>query len=196
VSGQETLLPGVLPQEMSPLLVALLDKRGVRVLFNTRVEDVLGEGECKAVRLSSGKVLAAEMFIVEDIRPDLRFLEGADIVVSEGIAVIGTMQTSAPSAYAVDVMAQLQEPLLVGSYALPTSIGAAQAMVSASSIKGVAATFTLDPVEPRSRLETVFSSQEVTQAAGSLQPAEVFPQQVEGDRPPAETVACDPAPNP
>jgi NAD(P)H-nitrite reductase large subunit len=182
VSGKETLLPGVLPQEMSALLLALLDKRGVRVLFNTRVEDVLGEGECKAVRLSSGKVLAAEMFIIEDIRPDLRFLEGADIVLSEGIVVTGTMQTSVQSAYAVDVMAQLQEPLLVGSYALSTGIGAAQAVAAVSSIKGVATTFTLDPLDPRSRLEAVFSSAEVTQAEGSL--------------PPAEIVVCDPAATP
>jgi len=113
------------------------------------------------------------------------------------------MQTSVPSAYAVDMMAQLQEPLLVGSYALSTGIGAAQAAAAVSSIKGVTATFTLDPVDPRSRLETVFSSAEVTQAEGSLPPAasspqqvEGCPQQVEGNRPPAETVVCDPAANP
>jgi len=189
VSGKDTLLPGVLTQDLSVLLLALLEKRGVRVILNTRVEDVLGEGECKAVRFTSGKVLAAEMFIVEDVRPDLRFLEGADIVMSDGIVVTGTLQTSAPSAYAVDVMAQLQEPPLVGNYLLPTCIGAAQAVVAVSSIKGVTATFTLDPEDPRKRLETVFSAEDVRLAEGS-------PRRAEGNRLPMETVVCDPAANP
>ena len=182
VSVKATLLPGVLPQDLSALLVVLLEKRGVRTILNNRVEDVLGEGECKAVRFTSGKILAAEMFVVEDVRPDLRFLEGADLVMSEGIVVTGTMQTSVPSAYAVDVMFQLQDPSLVGSYALPTSIGAAQAAVVASSIKGVPATFHLEPDDPRKQLEALFSAEELSLA--------------EGNRPPAETVACDPAAHP
>jgi nitrite reductase (NADH) large subunit len=182
VSGKDTLLPGLLSQDLSALLFALLEKRGVRIVLNNSVEDVLGEGECKAVRFTSGKVLATEMLIVEDVRPDLRFLEGADIVLSEGIVVTGTMQTSAPSAYAVDVMAQLQEPKLVGSYALTTTIGAAQAAVAVSSIKGGTTTFTFDPEDPRKRLEALFSAEDLRLA--------------EGNRPPAETAVCDPVANP
>jgi hypothetical protein len=77
------------------------------------------------------------------------------------------MQTSVPTAYAVDVMAQLQEPALLGSYALPTRIGAAQAEAVVSAIKGAPMTFTFVPPDARERLETVFSAAEVKAAQES-----------------------------
>jgi NAD(P)H-nitrite reductase large subunit len=161
VSAQEALLPDQLPHDMFGLLRSLLEKRGIRVFPNNRVEDVLGEGECQAVRLTSGKVLAAEMFIPEDVRPDLRFLEGADLVLAEGVMVTGTMQTSFPSAYAVDVMSQMQEPPLLGSYALSSRIGSAQAEAAVSAIKGAPVPFTLSLEDPQKQLGTLFSVEEI-----------------------------------
>ncbi len=72
---QEALLPGILSPERSQMLVRALEGRGVRVIFSGGgVEDVIGEVEVKAVRLKSGKVVACEMFVTEDVTFDMSFL--------------------------------------------------------------------------------------------------------------------------
>ncbi len=164
VFGAEQLLPGLLSSDDAALLRVLLEKQGVRVLLNNHVEDVLGEGEVQALRFASGKVVAAEMFVMEDARPDLRFLEGADVIVAQGVVVTGQMLTSVPSAYALDVMAELQEPRLIGSYALATWIGKAQAEVAVSSVKGVSVPFALGAEDARKHLEEIFSADQIRTA--------------------------------
>jgi NAD(P)H-nitrite reductase large subunit len=75
VTRGNALLEGVITAEGAETLMCLLDKRGLRVVLASGIDDIIGENEVRAVRLRTGKVMACEMVVVEAVAPDLRFME-------------------------------------------------------------------------------------------------------------------------
>lgn len=66
------MLPGALDEAAANFIVTLLERAGVRVLRNSTIQEVLGEADVKAVRLNTGKVIAAEAVVFPDAPPDVR----------------------------------------------------------------------------------------------------------------------------
>lgn len=73
--SQDTLLGGLLDAECSSMLKQFLEMKGMRLMTGTSVEEILGDSDLKAVRLTSGKVLSTEMVMFDDLRCDTRILK-------------------------------------------------------------------------------------------------------------------------
>ncbi len=69
------LFQGLLDHESSSILKQLLEQNGIRLMLDNPIEEILGDAEAKAVRLKSGKVFAADMIILDDLRLDVRMIK-------------------------------------------------------------------------------------------------------------------------
>jgi nitrite reductase (NADH) large subunit len=69
------LFQGLLDAESSSILKQLLEQSGIRLMLDNPIEEILGDAEAKAVRLKSGKVFAADMIILDDLRLDTRIIK-------------------------------------------------------------------------------------------------------------------------
>jgi NAD(P)H-nitrite reductase large subunit len=75
VTSDNTLLSSVLDEETGTLLKQILEGKGLRVVTNNMIEEILGDAEIKAVRLQSGKVAAAQMVVADFLPLDWRLIE-------------------------------------------------------------------------------------------------------------------------
>jgi len=101
------ILPGVIDDEVSEMTIGFLQQAGIRVLRSSRINEILGEHDVKAVRLNSGKVLAAEAVVYPDALPDLRAFRSDDLTCTERIATDDVCRTSVPEVFAIDEVADL-----------------------------------------------------------------------------------------
>ena len=75
VSSGRGLLPDLLDEETGSLLKQILEGKGIRVLIENSVEEILGDGEVKAVRLQNGKVIGTQMVIADGMPLDWRLVD-------------------------------------------------------------------------------------------------------------------------
>jgi nitrite reductase (NADH) large subunit len=156
----ETLLTGILSIERAQALAGALSKRGIR-LIPGGIDDIIGETEVKAVRLKSGKVVACDMVVIEDVAPDLRFLSDTELVAGERIAVTGAFQTNVTGVHAMDVVCQADGLKHTGAYAFNTETGSLQAPVAVAGLWGDDKVLTEIDLLPRDILETFFHPEEL-----------------------------------
>jgi nitrite reductase (NADH) large subunit len=90
------ILKGWLDADSSSMLKQLLEQSGVRLMLDNPIEEILGDTEAKAVRFKSGKVFAADIIILDDLRLDTR------IIKESGLELIGSYQTNFKNVYLVD----------------------------------------------------------------------------------------------
>ncbi len=72
VSAGPGILPDIFDEETSLLLKQILEGKGLKVMAENAVEEILGDAEVKAVRLKSGKVIAGQAVIFDDLKADTR----------------------------------------------------------------------------------------------------------------------------
>ncbi|MEI7998853.1 MAG: FAD-dependent oxidoreductase [Candidatus Omnitrophota bacterium] len=75
VSSQPTLLNEVLDEETGTLLKQVLEGKGLRVMTDNAIEEILGDNEVKAVKLQSGKVIGVQMIVTDSMPLDWRLVE-------------------------------------------------------------------------------------------------------------------------
>jgi nitrite reductase (NADH) large subunit len=97
-------LSGILDAETAETIVKYLEENGVRVIRGSSIAEILGEGEVKAVRLNTGKVLASQMVIFGDTTPDLRLFNDSPLEKREGILTDEYFRTSMEGVFAVDAV--------------------------------------------------------------------------------------------
>jgi NAD(P)H-nitrite reductase large subunit len=74
---------------------------GIEVVGDHAITEIIGESEARAVRLSNQKVLGASLVIVTAPRvPQVKFLEGTEVQVEDGILVDECGRTNIPFVYA------------------------------------------------------------------------------------------------
>lgn len=190
VMPEEKPFACVLGEDLSAVCLKLLEQKGIRVFAGNTVEDILGEGEAKAVRLKSGKILASEMVVFEDVAPDFRFLTEGDLVMTERITVTSAMRTSVANVYAVDTVMEMESPRIKGHYGLDTAIARRQGEAAAQDLLGQPAVFALEPVSSRACLEALFSSEDIHAVEEEMKAA-AAPVQTSGELPEGEP--CSPA---
>ena len=106
VSSQPYFLSHLVSKEVSEKMTAALEQKGVHIFYNNTITELLGDGEAKAVRLTSGKVLASDMTIFEDLREDWRIFAESELNIDKQILVDEFFQSNLPQAFAVDTAAQ------------------------------------------------------------------------------------------
>lgn len=107
--------------EIAPrILIKALDERGTQIVLdllkerpiafktNDTVEEVLGDGRVRAVRLRSGEVLDCDAVIIAiGVVPNTEAVEGSPVEVGRGIKVDERMRTSVPDVYAAGDVAEI-----------------------------------------------------------------------------------------
>jgi len=71
----QTLLHEVFDEETGTLLKQIMEGKGIRVILENSIEEILGDSDIKAVRLQSGKVIGAQMVIADFLPLDWRLVE-------------------------------------------------------------------------------------------------------------------------
>lgn len=78
-----------------------LEENGIDVVFGQDVTEVIGEGDIKAVKLDSGKVLGCSLVIVgKGVEPNIDLIQGTEIKIGEGIIANELFKTNIPNIYA------------------------------------------------------------------------------------------------
>ena len=103
-SGQ--VLSQMLDKEAADALAQVLISHGMKIRYHSDVAAVIAEpgepdGKIRAVRLSSGEELPADVLIIgKGVTPNTAFLAGSGIDLAEGVLVDHNLATSIPDIYA------------------------------------------------------------------------------------------------
>ena len=107
VSQGPGLLPDIFDEETGLLLKQILESKGIRVFSENTVEEILGEGEVKALKLKSGKVLACDAVIFDEATADIRMLSEPTLTDEDKICIEECFKPSvmplAPAYFGLDV---------------------------------------------------------------------------------------------
>ncbi len=91
-----------LDEESAAVIQIILEDAGIRLVEENTIAEILGDGEAKAVRLKSGKVLGAQAVIFTDLLPDLKIFKDTDLRFEENILVDNEFRTNISNVFAVD----------------------------------------------------------------------------------------------
>ena len=95
------LLPNILDEEMAAYVKKHLLKEGIRVLTDTKAEEVVGSGKVTGLKTSAGFLGCELLITAAGIRPNTEFLQSSGLEMSKGtILVDNTMKTSLEDVYA------------------------------------------------------------------------------------------------
>ncbi len=82
-------------------LAKVLDQNGIRVVCDARITEVLGDSEVKAVRLSNGKVIAAQMVVFPRADVELKLFKGTDLDFDQDVKVQSLVKTNVEGVFSV-----------------------------------------------------------------------------------------------
>jgi len=115
----EHILKGRLDKDGAEIIRKAIEKEGISVYTSETVEEILSEkGSVRAVRLSSGKMLDADLVLIATgVKPSVEFLKDSDIEIKRGIVVNETLESNVPGIYAAgDVVEYID--IVTGSQAV------------------------------------------------------------------------------
>jgi NAD(P)H-nitrite reductase large subunit len=94
------VLSQMLDFESAALIQKRLEENGIELVLGEDVVEVIGNGDIKAVKLESGKVLGCSLVVVgKGISPNIDLVKDAKIKFNEGIIADNSMQTNIPDIY-------------------------------------------------------------------------------------------------
>lgn len=104
-SGQ--ILSQVLDKEASEIIKRHLESNGLEILTGLDAAEFLGEGELKAIKLDSGKVIGCEVAIIgKGVSSNTGIVKNTDVKIEEGIVVDEFLKTSVDNIFAAGDCAQ------------------------------------------------------------------------------------------
>lgn len=107
------VLSQILDREAAQMFGQRFAEYGIDIISGSDVQEVIGNGDCKAVKLDSGKVIASSLVVVgKGVKPNTELAEGSGIKTDEGIMVDEYMNTNIPNIYAAGDIAQGYDPIL------------------------------------------------------------------------------------
>ena len=85
VTSHAHLLSPYLDLEGAQFVMKALESKGLGVMTGATISEILGDGEAKAVRLTSGKVIAGDMVIFAETAEDLRLFSDSSLELGKKI---------------------------------------------------------------------------------------------------------------
>lgn len=103
----DRMVPRMMTSEAGGMIKAWAEKEGINVVTSTKVERIDESGSGLSVVLSNGNSLAADAVIMSaGVQPNVEFLDGTGIDITDGIHTNDQMETSVDDIYAAgDVVA-------------------------------------------------------------------------------------------
>jgi len=107
------ILSQILDEESAQMCKRRLVENGIEIVSGSEAQEIIGEGDCRAVKLDSGKVIASSIVVVgKGVKPNIEPAEDSGIKFEEGILVDDYMRTNIPNIYAAGDIAQSYDPIL------------------------------------------------------------------------------------
>lgn len=101
------ILSQMLDGEAAGLIQQRMEENGIDLAFGQDVVEIIGNGDIKAVKLDSNKVLGCSMVIVgKGVQPNTELAQDSDIKIGEGIIADNFLQTSCQNIYAAGDVAE------------------------------------------------------------------------------------------
>lgn len=103
----DRVMPRTLDEETAAVVRAEMERRGIEVRLDTKAEAFVGADRAEALRLSSGEVLEADVFVAATgVKPNVDFLQGSGLDLGWGVRVNDHLQTDLPGVYAAGDVAE------------------------------------------------------------------------------------------
>ncbi|MFA4842551.1 MAG: FAD-dependent oxidoreductase [Candidatus Omnitrophota bacterium] len=97
-SGQ--VLSQMLDSEAASIVQNKLEANGIEIILGSDAAEVIGNGDLKAVKLNSGKVIGCSLVVVgKGVEPNINLAQDTEIKINEGIISNNLMQTNIPDIY-------------------------------------------------------------------------------------------------
>ncbi|MFH1640731.1 MAG: FAD-dependent oxidoreductase [Candidatus Omnitrophota bacterium] len=94
------VLSQMLDSEAARFVQRRLEENGIELVLGQDIQEVIGNGDIKAVKLDSGKVFDSSLVIVgKGVSPNIGLVKETEIKFNEGITANNLMQTSIPNIY-------------------------------------------------------------------------------------------------
>ncbi|HNW32450.1 MAG TPA: FAD-dependent oxidoreductase, partial [Caldisericia bacterium] len=101
VIASNQIMSQLLDETAASIVKRRLDRKGIRVILNTSISEVLGKDKVEGVVLESGDEHECDILIfAKGVKPDLKFLKNTEIKTGEGIIVDNHMRTNIPNVWA------------------------------------------------------------------------------------------------
>lgn len=100
VIKSKQVLSQMLDFEAASFVQKKLEENGIEIISGQDVAEVIGNGDIKAVKLDSGKVVASSLIIVgKGVAPNIDLIQDTGIKFNEGILANSAMQTNIHNIY-------------------------------------------------------------------------------------------------
>ncbi len=107
VVKSEFILSQMLDKKGSGLLMKRFQEAGVEIMNGRDIVEILGNGDLKAVKLDSGKVIACSILVIgKGVKPNTDLIKDTQIKLEKGILVDEYMKTNIPNIFAAGDVAQ------------------------------------------------------------------------------------------
>jgi NAD(P)H-nitrite reductase large subunit len=94
------VLSQMLDFESAALLQKRLEENGIEIILGQDVTEVIGNGDIRAVKLTSGKAIGTSLIVVgKGVSPNIEPVKDTEIKVGEGIIANNLLQTNIPNIY-------------------------------------------------------------------------------------------------
>ncbi|MFA5363105.1 MAG: FAD-dependent oxidoreductase, partial [Candidatus Omnitrophota bacterium] len=101
VVSSSSILSRVFDPGSSALIQKRLEDNGIEFVIRQDVSEIIGEGDIKAVKLSSGKIFAASLVVAgKGVEPNIGAAQESGIQINTGIPVDAFMRTNIGNIYA------------------------------------------------------------------------------------------------
>ena len=110
VSPSSEIIPGICNPSVSEWIQNLLTEKGLNLFLGNSISEILGNGDVKAARLDSGKVLAGQMILFDEPPGDFRFCADSILSMNQKIVVNEKFRTNLENVYALDRSCETTHP--------------------------------------------------------------------------------------
>lgn len=101
------ILSQIADKAASELFLSRFQENGIEVMLNTDISEIIGNGDLRAVKLESGKVIGCSLVIVgKGVSPNIKLISETDIKMDKGILVDESMRTNVSDVYAAGDVAE------------------------------------------------------------------------------------------
>lgn len=107
IVSEHDFLPDMLDEKAGELLKKSFQQNGIELIFGKNIVEIFGNGDVKAIKLDSGKVIGCGIVVVDKYYAgDLKFLEDSEIVFDRTIAVDNFLRTNVENIFAAGDVAE------------------------------------------------------------------------------------------
>lgn len=98
---QNSLFAHLFNEEGSDWIKNKFEEKNIRILLNNEIVEVLGDKEAKAVKLKSGKVIAADFILFGNAQSDMKFFDGILNIGEDRLIVNDRLRVEGEDVYAL-----------------------------------------------------------------------------------------------